>query len=97
MAIPQLITPLSDADKKRIVEKLKEKGVQGHCPMCNNTNFVLMDGYFSHPLQGNPSSGFVIGGPTIPSIAVVCSNCGFMSNHAVGALGLLPPEKGGAE
>ena len=90
-----IFKPLSDPDKKRLLDTLKERGVQANCPMCSNKNFVLMDGYFSNPLQGNPNAGFVVGAPTIPTIAVVCTNCGFMSHHALGALGLLQPEQGG--
>ena len=28
----------------------------------------------------------------IPTIAIVCNNCGYISQHALGALGLLPPK-----
>jgi hypothetical protein len=32
--------------------------------------------------------------PTVPAIAIACSNCGFISQHAAGALGLLPAPQG---
>lgn len=90
-----LLVPLSDADKQRIIDKLNEKGVRAPCPMCGNKNFVLADGYFNHPIQSNPRAGLVIGGPSIPTIAIICSNCGFTSQHALGALGLLDLLEGG--
>ena len=31
-----------------------------------------------------------IGGPSIPSIITACSRCGYLSQHALGVLGLLP-------
>ncbi len=61
--------------------------------MCGNKNFILVDGYFNQPLQSNPS-GITLGGRTLPSIAIVCSKCGFISNHALGSLDLLPPAEG---
>ena len=48
----------------------------------------LADGYFNQPLQTEPA-GLTIGGSSVPSIIVVCDNCGYMSQHALGILGLL--------
>jgi hypothetical protein len=31
-----------------------------------------------------------LGGLGIPSIAIICNRCGFISQHALGTLGLLP-------
>ena len=88
------IIPISEADKKLIVDKLSEKGVRAPCPMCGNKNFILADGYFTNTIQSNPKAGFILGGPSIPTIAIICSNCGFTSQHALGALGLLDLLKG---
>ena len=60
------------------------------CPRCASTEFSVADGYLNQTIQGE-LSGVVIGGPSIPSALIVCTNCGFMSQHALGALGLLPP------
>ena len=95
MAAPNSL--ISEEVKKKIAAKLNEKGVRPTCPMCNNNNFILADGYFSHTLQSNIQSGLVIGGPAIPTIAIICSNCGFTSEHALGVLGLLPSNEGGAK
>ena len=81
-------------DKKRdIVNRLAQKGVRSKCPMCRHGQFVLADGYFNHPVQQDLESGFTIGGPSIPTVAIICKNCGFTSQHAVGVLGLLPVQK----
>lgn len=81
---------LSEEEKTEIIRRLEESGLRGGCPMCEESNWVLADGYLNQSLQGNLSSGLSVGGPSIPSVAIICSNCGFMSQHALGALGLLP-------
>ena len=83
----------SDEKKRDIVNRLNQKGVCLECPMCRQRQFVLADGYFNHPIQQDLEGGFTIGGPSVPTVAIVCKNCGFMSQHAVGALGLLPTQK----
>jgi hypothetical protein len=82
----------SQERKDKIVKALTEKGVRLPCPRCGNQRFTLVDGYFSEPIQGE-LGGIVLGGPTIPSIVTICTQCGFISQHALGALGLLPKEE----
>ena len=78
--------------KKEIVKALEERGAKLPCPRCANQSFTLLEGYFNQPIQFD-LKGMVIGGPTIPSIVIACSRCGFLSQHALGALGLLPREE----
>ena len=80
---------LTSAEKDEIIRKLRERGVSGGCPMCKGTSFAIADGFFNHSVHGELSSGFIVGGPSIPTIAVICTNCGFTSQHALGVLGLL--------
>lgn len=82
---------LSKEQKEIIIKKLAEKGVKASCPMCGNNHFVLADAYFTNILQTQLNS-ISIGGPNIPTIAIICSNCGFISQHALGSLGLLPKD-----
>ena len=56
--------------------------------MCHQRHFEILEGYMSDMLQSDYHN-IVIGGHTIPSIVLVCSNCGFISKHALGALGLM--------
>ena len=74
--------------KKEIVEKLGAVGAILPCPRCGNHGFSLLDGYFNQPVQ-SLLGGIVIGGPSVPSAVVVCNRCGYMAQHALGALGLL--------
>ena len=72
--------------------RLVEKGVTGPCPRCGQLNFALVsDGILKTPVQ-DLSNNVILGGTTIPSIAAVCTQCGFLSIHALGMLGFL---KGG--
>lgn len=85
-------TSLSEAERQRIAEVLEEKGATAPCPRCGKRNFAVLEGYFLHSL--NTLGGtFNLGGPSIPVAVIACSNCGFLSEHALGALGLLPREE----
>ena len=81
---------ISQEKKQEIAKKLDEKMKAITCPMCHQHNFIIADGYFNNILQDD-FKGIVLGGPTIPTISIICANCGFVSQHALGALGLLPP------
>lgn len=82
---------ISNEEKLRIVLELNNRINSGDikCPMCGNKHFIIADGYFNTPLQDN-FNGIKIGGPSIPSIPIICNKCGFISSHALGILGLLP-------
>ena len=81
--------------KGEIVARLNERfqkyehGLK--CPMCGNGQFTIADAYLRNDLQEDLTS-MSLGGPSIPSVAIVCNNCGFISQHAIGILGLLPKE-----
>lgn len=82
---------ISNEEKEKIISELNNRINSGNlrCPMCGNQHFVIADGYFNTAMQDS-LTGFVIGGPTIPSIPIICNHCGFISSHALGILGLLP-------
>ena len=74
--------------KNKITNALYEKGAVKPCPRCNKTKFSLADGYVMQHLQ-DTLGGFTIGGRTIPCVAVICENCGYVCFHAIGPLGLM--------
>ncbi len=80
---------LTEEQKREVVEKLRERGVKLPCPRCGNKDFNLLEGYFLQTIQIKLEA-MEIGGPAIPSIAAICRNCGYISQHALGVLGLLP-------
>ena len=82
---------ISNEDKQKIISKLNSKIGNIKCPMCGNNHFIIADGYFNPTMQDDLNN-LVLGGPSIPSIAIVCNKCGFISSHALGVLGLLPKQ-----
>jgi hypothetical protein len=85
------VAVFDEKQKEQIIKLLEEHGVKSICPMCRNKQFQLADGYFNQAIQ-ETIPGVAIGGTTVPSVAIVCVHCGFISQHALGALGLLPNE-----
>lgn len=84
---------LSESDKKKITLSLLDKISEIKCPMCSNEKFTILDGYVVDNLQ-NDYQNIIIGeGASIPSIMMICTNCGFMSQHALGILGVLLKEE----
>ena len=79
---------MDQKSKDDVIKRLKEKGVTLPCPRCGSSSFSLLDGYFNETIQ-SMLPGIVLGGPTVPSVATACSRCGFLSQHALSALGLL--------
>ncbi len=84
---------MSSNEKQKIVDALSKKGANLPCPRCNTKNFTLLDGYFNQTIQQKLTADLVLGGPSVPSIIVVCNNCGYISQHALGVLGLLPNDE----
>lgn len=78
----------SEETKQAIVAQLQARHVGTKCPMCGNPKFAIADGYITHPVQSSPQA-FSVGGNAVPTVALICTNCGFLSQHALGALGLL--------
>lgn len=85
----QNLLPLKE--KQRIVETIQRILPSIECPICHNKHFIVADGYFNTSIQGN-LNGMILGGPSIPSIGLICSKCGFISHHALGVIGLLPEQ-----
>ncbi|OGH05860.1 MAG: hypothetical protein A2W22_05400 [Candidatus Levybacteria bacterium RBG_16_35_11] len=84
--------PLAEERKQEIIKALEKQGARLPCPRCGNQQFILIDGYFNQTIQ-NELQGMLIGGKSIPSVVIACNRCGFLSQHALGILGLLPKEE----
>lgn len=83
---------LNNDQKIKIKEEIDKRIQRLTCPMCQTSGFVMADGYFNNTMQTDFNS-FTIGGQSIPTIAIICNNCGFVSQHAIGILGLLSQEQ----
>jgi len=84
---------MDQSTRDEIAKRLQEKGAVLPCPRCGHKNFFVFDGYFNHTLQ-DELKGIVLGGKSVPCALVACSNCGYISQHALGAIGMLPSEQG---
>jgi hypothetical protein len=71
----------------KLNEKLSKNTLGLKCPMCSQSHFSLADAYLRNDLQEDLKN-VSLGGPSIPAVAIICTNCGFISQHAVGALGI---------
>jgi len=78
---------------KKAIDILTSKGATQPCTRCGNIKFSVLDGYFRYDVQLELDGSINFGGPHIPCLAVACDNCGNISMHALGALGLLPEGK----
>ena len=47
----------------------------GACTVCRTGQWTLSDGFVFFPTQDSAGS-YVIGGPVLPSVALICSHCG---------------------
>lgn len=84
---------MTQKEKQDIVSALSKRGANRSCPRCNQDNFTLLDGYLNQSIQKTLTENIVFSGfsiPSVPSVVVVCNNCGFMNQHALGVLGLMP-------
>lgn len=76
--------------KGQIVEALQAKAPNIICPVCKNSKFTLVDAYLVELLQDDFTSLTLGGGPSIPTVGILCNNCGYLMKFSIGVLGLLP-------
>lgn len=79
---------------QELIEKVKNELVRRKalrpCPRCGQANFSIENqGLIVHILQKEDRSLIIGGGTVIPTAVVVCTNCGYIMEHAIGVLGLL--------
>lgn len=84
---------LSEAQRKEIFAALEKRGVPRGCPMCGTNKWWIGDGYYDNALH-EYFKAFTLNGIGIPSVAIICENCGFISQHLLGALGFGSREPG---
>ena len=87
---------LSEERRQQIAKRLYEKIEKFECPFCHKSKFTIVDGYLPNNLQDH-LNGLTIGGPMMPTIAIVCNYCGFVSQHSLGVLGLMDDIKNNAD
>lgn len=83
---------LSKELKTKITEILKRRDALTPCPRCGKTEFILADGLFTNILQTDLHSPKLYG-RSLPTAIIICKNCGYVMQHAIGILGLLDNNK----
>ena len=90
---PPLPKPVEFKDlEEKIRHELTVRGAMRSCPRCGQSSFFIAQNFQMMPVQSAIGGPLVLGGNSIPTAIVVCNNCGYLSQHAIGALGLLPKE-----
>lgn len=72
---------LSKEEQDRIIEKvenvIKRKNKKHYkCPLCSNDSFTLAGGFTYDMLHDLPNGNLNLASPFLPSIPIVCTNCG---------------------
>ena len=76
--------PFTQEEREQISSAIQAKAPQvNRCPICLNQDWSLQDGFAVPGIQDNISR-IVIGGPVLPSVVIVCTNCG--NTHFLNAL-----------
>ena len=83
---------MSPEQKKEIIDVLVNRIPNISCPMCHGKSFTIAEGYVVNQLQDDFKSLVISGEKLIPSVYMICTNCGFVSQHALGVLDLLKKE-----
>ena len=81
---------MNHKDKDAIINALKEKNVVLPCPRCESSNFQVI-GQTAISINENPTV-ISLGESAVPAALIVCTQCGFITMHALGSLGLIPKE-----
>ena len=68
------MSKIEKESQEKILAALKVKWGDRPCPMCLVGNFNLQDTIFE--LRQFSGGGLVVGGPLIPVVPVICTNCG---------------------
>ncbi len=73
-----------EAYKTQIQDAIQSKIVAG--AISDPAGFILIDGFINMPFQKEMGSAFVIGGPSIPAVAVVGKSTGLIHTFALKVL-----------
>jgi hypothetical protein len=85
--MPLKAPPFDEAIRQEILRKFQQL-TGGKCPLGPHTNWVVMEGYSRISLT--PTSEIIpLGGPGVPCATLVCAECGFVAQMALGVIGIL--------
>lgn len=86
------MTLLTTEERQDILAALLEKGANKPCSRCGHCTHTLLAACTNHSLF-DYAIKLSYGGASIPCVATVCNNCGYLAQYAMGLLGLLKQNK----
>jgi len=78
--------------RNKIIKTLNGRIKEFTCPMCKEKQFAMQSAYLLNTLHEDLDNISFLQGRGIPTIPIICGNCGFISQHALYPLGLLTEE-----
>lgn len=85
---------IKEEDKKRILDLIIKRVERLECPICHKDHFSFVDGYSFDALADDYHS-VQQEGRILPYVMLVCDNCGFISQHALGTFDLITRQERG--
>lgn len=79
---------MNEEKKKQIINVLTQRVGSFVCPICHQAKYTFIDGYTVDPIQEDYKS-IQLGGRIMPSVMLVCNNCGHVDRFSLGVLGLM--------
>lgn len=79
--------------RMKIAREIRKRIPNLRCPMCGSERMDVESGFIHNHLTTQKLEPRLFG-VSIPSIPLVCQNCGFISQHALGILSVLDKDKG---
>lgn len=83
---------MNEEKKRQIVKALSQRVSSIVCPICHQSKYSFVDGYTIDPVQDDYKA-VQLGGKIIPSVMLVCNNCGHIDRFSLGVLGLMDKEE----
>jgi hypothetical protein len=83
----------NDPLREKVIRFLDSKAPGLSCPVCKQKNFILGNGFVNESVIDHLEQGVIIGGPSMPEVVIVCSNCGNILKFSAGVMGLLKEKK----
>jgi len=83
-----------EESKSKIIRELKKRVPNLICPICKKSEMILMDGFFDNFGQKIINTKKTeLAKRSIPTVMIICKQCGHVLQFAIGAFGLLPINK----
>lgn len=84
---------MDEKERNRILKRFTELIPHPECPMCHNKSFSVVDSYITLPASDEYRKLSPLLKRAIPSVAVICTKCGFLSIHSMSVMKLKENEK----